>query len=60
MTDIIDRLQARMHMESAAIAPQTSETIEVMRIAQSSILHLRVTLERIKHDIEIALSVSER
>lgn len=45
MTDIVDRLQAAMHMESAAIAPQTSEAIEAMRDAQEVIERLRAALK---------------
>lgn len=41
MTDIIVRLSAAIHLESAAIAPQTSALIEAAREAISEIERLR-------------------
>jgi hypothetical protein len=37
---VIDRLQRAMHMESAAIAPRTSEAIEAMRAGIAEIERL--------------------
>lgn len=44
MTDIIGRLQAAMHEESALHAPRTTNAIEAMRAAQEEIARLRAAL----------------
>ncbi len=41
MTDVIDRLQAAIHLESAAIAPRTSALIEAAKEAIGEIIKLR-------------------
>ncbi len=44
--DIVERLQAAMHGESAIHAPRTTEAIEAMRAAQGEIERLRAEIER--------------
>jgi hypothetical protein len=47
--DILERLQAAMHAESAYHAPRTTEAIEAMREAQAEIERLQAAL-RALHD----------
>jgi hypothetical protein len=42
---VIDRLQRAMHMESAAIAPRTSEAIEAMRAGIAEIERLKAGMD---------------
>lgn len=44
MTDVLARLRAAIHLESAAIAPQTSELIEAAKAAIEEIENLRARL----------------
>ena len=61
MADIIDRLQAHMHVESAAVAPRTNALIEDMRAAQEEIRRLRSLLREIveNEDVQVFASAIE-
>ena len=50
--DIITRLQSAIHLESAAIAPQTSELIEAAREAIVVIKELRLLLTTAREEAE--------
>ncbi len=45
MTDILDRLQAAMHEESAFHAPRTTKAVEAMREAKTEIARLRALIK---------------
>jgi hypothetical protein len=47
MTDIVERLRTAIHLESAAIAPQTSAMIEAAREAADEIERLRAERDKL-------------
>lgn len=52
--DIVELLQLTIHLESAAIAPKTSRSIETMRLAKDEIERLRAAMLFASNDLAIS------
>ena len=58
MTDILDRLQARIHVESAAMAPQVSPLQADLMEARETILTLQYALVEINDILKMVGGMS--